>query len=89
MLYAFRLNRAIKVDLTTLKNEPILYLRPVYTVKKDGSEALEEITDSKPHNRFRNDKPWFTFQRARGGLVKVTVESLKENTLNPYLEFCR
>ena len=79
MLYAFRLNRAIKVDLTTLKNEPRFYLRPVYTVKEDGSEALEEVADSKPHIRFRNDKPWFTFQRERGGLVKVIVKSLKEN----------
>ena len=79
MLYAFRLNRAIKVDVSTLKKEPRLYLRPVYTVKEDGSEVLEEVADSKPHIRFRNDKPWFTFQKARGGLAKVTVESLKEN----------
>ena len=79
MLYAFRLNRAVKVDLSTLKNEPRLYLRPVYTEKEDGTEALEEVADSKPHIRFRNDKPWFTFQKARGGIVKVIVESLKEN----------
>ena len=79
MLYAFRLNRAIKVDLTTLKNETRFYLRPMYTVKEDGSKVLEEVADSKPHIRFRNDKPWFTFPKARGGMVKVTVESLKEN----------
>ena len=29
MLYAFRLNRAIKVDVSTLRKEPRLYLRPV------------------------------------------------------------
>ena len=48
-----------------------------YTVKEDGSEVLEEVADSKPHIKFRNDKPWLTFQKARGGLAKVTVESLK------------
>ena len=79
LLYAFRLNRAIKVSLSTLKKEPRLYMRPVYTVKEDGSEVIEEVADSKPHIRFKNDKPWFTFQKARGGLAKVTVESLKEN----------
>ena len=79
LLYAFRLNRAIKVSLSTLKKEPRLYMKPVYTVKEDGSEVIEEIADSKPHIRFKNDKPWFTFQKARGGLAKVTIESLKEN----------
>ena len=33
LLYAFRLNRAIKVSLSTLKKEPRLYVKPVYTVK--------------------------------------------------------
>ena len=79
LLYAFRLNRAIKVSLSTLKKELRLYMKPVYTVKADGSEELEKIDDSKPHIRFKNDKAWFTFQRARGGQVKVTIESLKEN----------
>ena len=79
LLYAFRLNRAIKVSLSTLKKEPRLYLKLVYIVKTDGSEELEEIADSKPHIKFKNDKAWFTFQRARGGQVKVTIESLKEN----------
>ena len=79
LLYAFRLNRAIKVSLSTLKKEPRLYVKPVYTVKADGSEELEEIADSKPHIKFKNDKAWFTFQKARGGQVKVTIESLKEN----------
>ena len=79
LLYAFRLNRAIKVSLSTLKKEPRLYVKPVYTVKADGYEELEEIADSKPHIKFKNDKAWFTFQRARGGQVKVTIESLKEN----------
>ena len=79
MLYTFMLNKAVKVDLTTLKNEPRFYLRPVYTVKDDGSEVLEEIADSKPHIRFRNEELWFIFPKARGGLVKVFVESLKEN----------
>ena len=51
----------------------------MYTVKDDGSEVLEEVADSKPHIGFRNDKPWFTFHKAKGGLVKVTVESLHEN----------
>ena len=79
LLYAFRINRAIKVSLSTLKKEPRLYMRPVYTVKEDGSEVIEEIADSKPHIRFKNDKPWFTFQKARGGIEKVTVESLNKN----------
>ena len=79
MLYAFRLNKAIKVDRSTLEKEPRYYLRPVYTVKDDGSEVLEEIADSKPHIRFKGQEPWFTFPKARGGLVKVPVESLKEN----------
>ena len=61
MLYAFRLNRAIKVDVSTLRKEPRLYLRPVYTIKEVGSEVLEEVVDSKPHIRLKNDKPWFTF----------------------------
>ena len=51
----------------------------MYTVKEDGSEALEQVADSKPHIRFRNNQAWFTFPKARGGMVKVTVESLKEN----------
>ena len=79
LLYAFRLNKAIKVDRSTLEKEPRYYLRPVYTVKDDGSEVLEEIADSKPHIRFKGVEPWFTFPKARGGLVKVPVESLKEN----------
>ena len=79
LLYAFRLNRAIKVSLSTLKKEPRLYIKPIYTVKADGYEELEEIADSKPHIKFKNDKAWFTFQKARGGQVKVTIESLKEN----------
>ena len=81
MLYAFRINRAIKVDVSTFKKEPKLYLRPVYIVKEDGSEVIEEVADSKPHIRFKNDKPWFTFQKARGGISKVTFDSLKE--INP------
>ena len=48
-------------------------------MKADGSEELEEIVDSKPHIRFKNDKAWFKFQKARGGTSKVTIESLKEN----------
>ena len=79
LLYAFRINRAIKVSMSTLKKEPRLYMKPVFTVKEDGSQVIEEIADSKPHIRFKNDKPWFTFQKARGGLAKVTIESLKEN----------
>ena len=79
LLYAFRLNKAIKVDRSTIEREPRIYLRPVYTIKEDGSEVLEEVVDSKPHIRFRNEKPWFIFQGVRGGLVKVTLESLKEN----------
>ena len=79
LLYAFRLNKAIKVDRSALEREPRIYLIPMYTIKEDGSEVLEEVADSKPHIRFRNEKPWFTFQGARGGLVKVSVESLKEN----------
>ena len=54
-------------------------MKPVFTVKEDGSQVIEEVVDSKPHIRFKNDKPWFTFQKARGGLEKVTIESLKEN----------
>ena len=51
----------------------------MYTIKEDGSEVLEEVADSKPHLRFRKQDPWFTFQGVRGGLVKVSLESLKEN----------
>ena len=29
LLYAFRLNRTIKVSMSTLKKEPRLYLKPV------------------------------------------------------------
>ena len=79
LLYAFRLNRAIKISLSTLKREPRLYMKLVYTVKADGSEELEVIDDSKPHIRFKNEKAWFTVERARGGQIKVTIESLKEN----------
>ena len=43
LLYAFRLNRAIKVSLSTLKKEPRLYVKPVYIVKADESENLEEM----------------------------------------------
>ena len=70
LLYVFMLNRAIKVSLSTLKKEPRLYVKPVYTVKADESEALEEIADSKPHIKFKNDKAWFTFQKARGRASK-------------------
>ena len=79
VLYAFRLNKAIKVSVSTLKREPRLYLKPVYIVNEDGSEELEEIADSKPHIKFKKDKAWFTFQKSRGGQVKVSIESLKEN----------
>ena len=72
------LNKAIKVSMSTLKKEPRLYLKPVYTVKEDGSEELEEIADSKPYIKFKKDKAWFTFQKSRGGQVKVSIESLKE-----------
>ena len=54
LLYAFRLNRAIKVSMSILKKDPRLYLKPVYTVKEDGSKELEEIADSKPH--IKNQK---------------------------------
>ena len=67
MLYAFRLNKVVKVDLSTLEREPRIYLRPVYTLKEDGTEPLEEVADSKPHIRFRNDQVWFTFPKAKGG----------------------
>ena len=53
------------MSLSTLKKKPRLYLKPVYTVKEDGSEELEEIADSKPHIKFKNDKVWFTFQKER------------------------
>ena len=89
LLYAFRLNRAIKISLSTLKREPRLYMKHVYTVKADGSEELEVIAESKPHIRFKNEKAWFTFERARGGQVKVTIESLKENNSEAISEFCR
>ena len=48
-------------------------------MKEDGSEELEEIADSKLHIKFKNDNTWFTFQKSRGGQVKVSIESLKEN----------
>ena len=67
LLYAFRLNRPIKVSLSTLKKEPRLYMKPMFTVKEDASQVIEEIADSKPYIRFKNDKPWFTFQKQEEG----------------------
>ena len=79
IIYAFRLNKAIKVSTTTLKEVPRLYMKPVFTVKADGSEETEKVEDSKPLIRFRNKVAHFTFQKARGGLGNVPVESIKEN----------
>ena len=79
VLYAFRLNRAIKVSVSTLKRESRLYLKPVYTLKEDGLEVLEQIADSKSCIKLKNGKAWFRLQRSRGGWAKVTIDSLKEN----------
>ena len=58
-LYAFRLNRAIKVSVSTLKRESRIYLKPVYTLKEDGLEVLEQIVDSKPCIKLKDEKAWF------------------------------
>ena len=63
VLYAFRLNRAIKVSMSTLKRESRLYLKPVYTLKEDGLEVLEQIADSKPCIKLKDGKAWFRLQR--------------------------
>ena len=67
VLYAFRLNRAIGVSMSSLKKESRLYLKPVYAVKADGTEEIEQITDSKAYIKMKNGKAWFSFQRSRGG----------------------
>ena len=82
VLYAFRLNRAIKVSGSTLMRESRLYLKPLYTLKEDGLEVLEQIADSKSYINLKNGKAWFRLQRARGGWAKVTIDSLKENNSN-------
>ena len=82
VLYAFRLNRAIKVSVSTLKRESRLYLKPVYTMKEDGLEVLEQVVDIKSGIKLKDGKAWFRLQRARGGWAKVTIDSLKENNSN-------
>ena len=82
MLYAFRLNRAIGVSVSSLKKESRLYLKPVYAVKADGTEEIEEVVDSKPYIKMKNGKAWFSFQRSRGGQAKVSIDSLKDNNSN-------
>ena len=79
VLYAFRLNRAIRVSVSTLKKESRLYLKPVYAVKEDGTEELEQIADSRPYIKMKNEKAWFSFQRSRGGHAKVAIDRLKDN----------
>ena len=82
VLYAFRLYRAIKVSVSTLKKESRLYLKSVYALKEDGTKELEQISDSMPCIKIRNRKAWFRLQRSRGGWAKVTIDSLKENNSN-------
>ena len=55
VLYAFRLNRAIRVSVSTLKKESRLYLKPVYAIKADGTEEIEQIADSKPYLKMKDD----------------------------------
>ena len=59
------------------KESPRIYLRPVYTVKEDVSEVLEEVAEfHAAHKVQKNKKPWFLhFQGARGGIgFKVSLE---------------
>ena len=79
VLYAFRLNRAIRGYVSTLKKESRLYLNPVSTLKEDGLEVLEHIADYKPCIKLKDEKAWFRLQRSRGGWAKVTIDSMKEN----------
>ena len=65
ILYAFRLNRAIKVSVSSLKKDSRLYLKPVYAVNEDGLAILEKIADSKPCIKIKDGKAWFRLQRAR------------------------
>ena len=57
MLYKFRLNRAIRVSVSTLKKESRLYLKPVYAIKADGTKEIEQIADSKPYLK-KKDGRW-------------------------------
>ena len=45
VLYAFRLNRAVRVSVSTLKKESRLYLKPVFAVRDDGTEGIEQIAE--------------------------------------------
>ena len=82
VLYAFKLNRAIRVSVSTLKKKSRLYLKSVYAVKADGTEEIEQIADSKPYIKIKDGNAWFSFQRQRGGQAKVANDRLKDNNSN-------
>ena len=68
--------------MSTLKKESRLYLKPVYAVKADGTEEIEQIAGSNPYIKMKDDKAWFNFQRQRGGQAKVVIDRLKDNNSN-------
>ena len=65
VIYVFRLNRAVRVSVSTLKKESRLYLKPFYAIKVDGMEEIEQIADSNPYSKMKDGKAWFIFQRQR------------------------
>ena len=79
MLYAFRLNRAVGVSSSTLKKESRLYLKPVFAVRADGTEGIEQIADSRPYVKVKDGKAWFSFPWKRGGFAKIAIDNLKDN----------
>ena len=76
VLYAFMLNKAIGISVSSLNKESRLYLKTTYTVKVDGTEKIVQITNSKPCIKMRNRKTWFRLQRSRGGWEKVAIDNL-------------
>ena len=80
LLYAFRLNRAVWVSSSTLKKESRLYLKPVFDVRADDTEAIEQIADSKSYVKIKEGKAWFNFQRQRGGYANIAIDKMKDNT---------
>ena len=79
LLYAFRLNRAIGVSDSTMKKETRFYLKPVFAIRADGTEAIEQHADSKPCVKFKDGKAWFSFKWQRGGYAKISLDKLKDN----------
>ena len=53
VLYAFRINRAVGVSVSTLKKESRLYLKPMYEVKADGMEEMRRLLCDAPNSGSR------------------------------------